>query len=190
MSLTKQSEVKVDSVQQGNSPWAMALMDVLMKDVFTFDDITNKSGVTPVSRTFETVKEVIMEGELRSGDMIVMDGMEYSALCTHLHNVDGANSDVFGDAGIPHNERRAFCTAIYGYQAGIGDFPICHPNDYPALTRVTVALMVLVSLKQSEKERNEANKLKAERQEKLIKLRAEKDQLQIDICTLERELHA
>jgi hypothetical protein len=190
MSLLKQREVKVDSVQLGNSPWAIALMDVLRKDMFTFDDIINRVGVLPVSRTFETVKDVIMEGELRSGDTIMFGEIEYNVLNNHLNNSDGDNSDVFEDAGVPYKDRRAFCTALYGYDAGGDNFPICTSGDYAALTRVVVALMVLISLKQSEKERDRVNKLKAERQEKLTKLRAEKDQLQVDIHTLERELHA
>jgi len=150
------------------------------------DIFTSRIEVKPVSRIFETVKEVIMEGELQRGDVVIINGMEYAILCTHLHGVDGANSDVFTDAGIPYTDRVAFCTALYGYQAEYGDFPICKIDDYAALTRVTVALMVLDSLRQS----NGAMKFNAECQEKLRKLRAEKDKLQTDIRKLEEELHA
>jgi hypothetical protein len=187
--------VKVDSVQLGNSDWGQFAMKYFNTSITGYwldevDIFTSKIEVKPVSRTFETVKEVIMEGELRSGDVIMFGEIRYNVMCHHLHNRDGDNSDVFEDAGISHSDRKAFCTALYGYDAGGGDFPICTSDDYPALTRVTVALMVLISLKQSEKELNRVNYLKAERQEKLLKLRAEKDQLQVDICTLERELHA
>lgn len=88
-------------------------------------------------RTYKTSRE--LEGlTLELEDRLVFGTRIYEVDRKYLNNSGGCNNEIFDRIGV--EDKKKFCATVYGYEPQTGDCPECHSGDYPALTRLAVAI--------------------------------------------------
>lgn len=93
---------------------------------------------------------------LKHGDRLRLAGIAYKVGHSFLFNVTnhsgGSDNDrIFGILGI--KDKMNFCKRYYGYSPPGGEFPACRNEDYAALTRLAIALMLLAEKKRKKKKK-------------------------------------
>ena len=95
---------------------------------------------------------VVLEGDedeviISKGDEVFfeVDGerFRYVVSRNHLAHLDGNNDDIFNALGIL-DSKVFFCSKVYGYQAGHGNFPTWKKEDMNAASNIIKALNSLV----------------------------------------------
>ena len=83
----------------------------------------------------------------KHGDIITFNiddiNLKYMVRNDHLEIMDEATSNnyIFRLLGMTnYQSHREFCTRIYGYPCGSGNFPVCEYNDFNTLRIMIIAL--------------------------------------------------
>ena len=103
--------------------------------------------------TYEKYNE-LKGNTLKYGDNVILKGIPYRVEYSYLFN-DIDNSQIFRKLKL---EKREFCEKHYGYSAPNGNWPSAGHDDYKALTRVVLALFLLIEPKKTWREIVEAER--------------------------------
>jgi len=97
-------------------------------------------------------KELKEHGYLNCGGKLEIAGVTYDVAYNHLLYLEGPNDEIFDKLGI--RDKKNFCEKAYGYKPSGGNFPQCKIKDYPALTRVAMALFKKAEGKERKRKSN------------------------------------
>lgn len=80
---------------------------------------------------------------LTHGDTVVLKDLKYKVnYCfLYLESLSNNNNKIFDELNL---DKKEFCAKHYGYESGTGNWPLCKDYDYPALTRVVMALFEII----------------------------------------------